>query len=244
VFTNRGTNESISANGASDWLNVESLGASPTGAVFSIVSDSANNWSAASQEPILLDFSTPEITFLNDGVSNDIDTLSTNSIDGNWLITDPHSDIADFQYAVGTLPNLDDVISWTSTGITTSFSDIIANPVYEQVYHISVSAANNAGLIGTFVSDGQIYLENLSELELDLEKIVLYPNPASHTLSIEGVENMSVQIYDNVGRAVTVQLEQSNGLIQLDISQLAVGNYKLVIGNENSFIIRKVQVTR
>lgn len=69
----------------------------------------------------------------------------------------------------------------------------------------------------------------LSLLDLDIETIKLYPNPANQYINIEAPQNealTSTEIYDSTGKLIkTVAFKNLNTTQQLDISNLASGVY-------------------
>lgn len=236
VYQSRSSSVNITA-GLSDFFNVESLSATPTGRIISIVTDNVNNISSAVTEDYLLDFSSPELDHLNDGSGNDIDTVLTALLEGNWLGIDVHSDIQKYTYAIGTLPNLDDVVTWTDNGATASLSELIPSPIYGQMYHISLKVTNNAGLESIYVSDGQRYLEGLGITESELESINVVPNPASNNISITGtsISPSQIVIYNNLGEVVYSGNEVSN----INVSSFANGSYHVYVRYGTQVIVKQ-----
>ncbi len=237
VYRSRSNNVTIPA-GTGDLLSIESLGATQTGMAASIVIDNTNNVSSRADEYFLLDFTVPEINLLNDGLAIDIDTFTTNTVNANWDAFDIHSDILEYEYAIGTLPTVDDVVGWTNNGLSTACSEVLANPIYGQVYHVSIRVTNQAGLTEQFISNGQRYIDDLSTLEEGLETISIYPNPTVDQILILGVEKGDeVTIYDHAGRKVfTVQ----DPNVKIDLSNLATGQYSLMLKRGQSFIVKEL----
>ena len=240
VYRSRGNQVTISA-GFGELMSIESENAIETGLVNSIVLDAADNWSSNTIETYLLDFSAPEMNFVHDGTGSDIDTFTTTTFDANWDIFDIHSDISTFNYAIGTAPNLDDVVTWTSNGLAASISEVLSAPVQNQLYYVSVRADNNAGWQAEFTSDGQRYVNNLSTDELDalFQSIVVYPNPASNYLKIEGMPvDAMFYLIDAKGK-ICLSAEAANNP-SIDVSQLARGSYQLMIKVGTVFTVKKV----
>lgn len=82
-------------------------------------------------------------------------TLSTTSLSATWVSSDPESGIAEYIYAIGTWPETDDVVPWTSAGMSTSVVREGLNLIPGQTYYFSVKSKNGAriwSLIGC--SDG------------------------------------------------------------------------------------------
>lgn len=238
VYRSRGQSEIINV-GISELMSIQSEGAIHSGRINSIVLDSANNWSTEHIEDYLIDYTTPTIDYLFDGLAQDIDTFYTAQIEANWSAIDIHSDIVEYIYAVGTLPNLDDVVQWTSGGVNNSMLELIANPIYDQVYHVSIKVSNGAGLEATYVSNGQRYLEGLGLYSEDLSKVTVYPNPAINQLTISGIENCDYLIMDNNGKVV----ERGNSLI-VDLSQLSNGQYTICVISGQQFVNKKFIVMK
>ncbi len=241
VYRSRGNQVTIPA-GFGELMSIESENAIETGLVNSIVLDAAENWSTISSETYLLDFSAPVLDFLSDGLANDIDTFNTATFDANWMIGDIHSDISNFDFAIGTAPNLDDVVAWNSNGLSSSISSVLASPVQDQLYFISVRAENNAGWISEFASDGQRYVNDLSTDELNalFASVLIYPNPASEYLKISGLPSeATLYLIDAKGAIVSSEINAST-TGQIDVSQLARGSYQLMIKVGDSFVVKKI----
>ncbi len=222
-----------------DEMNFESENALATGLISSLVIDSANNWSNISNDTILLDFSSPELVYLNDGNSTDIDTFSINIIEGNWKMQDIHSGVQNYEIAIGTLPVMDDVYPWTNANLDTMFSSGIMNTLtVNEVYYLSVRSFNNAGLQSQFTSNGQRYVQNVGITQQELEQIQVYPNPATSILNFTSLnDGTRILIYDNTGR-LCVKTEIKNSSI--DISKLNKGTYTILIEIEQTFVVKKI----
>lgn len=237
IFRSRSSSADITA-GIGEEFSIESLGGVPTGMVSSLVIDNAKNVSAESSEYFLLDFTLPEINFVHDGVAADIDTFTITTINANWDAYDIHSDILEYEYAIGTLPNLDDVVAWTNNGLSNSCSEILSNPIYNQVYHVSIRVTNGAGLYQFFVSNGQRYIDDLDITDLDESYITVYPNPSSDVISVKGTSpSDELFIYDMNGKLI---VEVDDITLPIDISDLSAGQYNIMIKRDNSFVLKKL----
>ncbi|MFZ9028762.1 MAG: T9SS type A sorting domain-containing protein, partial [Crocinitomicaceae bacterium] len=168
----------------------------------------------------------------------DIDTFTTNTVNANWDAFDIHSDILEYEYAIGTLPTVDDVVGWTNNGLSSACSEVLASPIYGQVYHVSIRVTNQAGLTEQFISNGQRFIDDLSTIEEALGTITLYPNPTVDQITISGAEKSDeVSIYDNAGRIV---LTVENPTTTIDLSNLAGGQYSLMLKRGQSFVIKQL----
>lgn len=239
IYNSRGSQALVPA-GFSDFMSIESENATPTGMALSLALDSANNWSAPAMETFLLDFTAPTVNYVNDGTSNDIDTFTTAQLYANWDIEDIHSSIAYYEVAIGTLPNLDNIVAWSNQGLNASFGTVLTNPVYGQVYYTSVRTTNNADLDNLFITNGQRYIDDLNVNELDLlGATTIYPNPSDGQFSISSsIDDLEVIVYDMQGRILTRQMA-SNGTI-VDLSTAASGQYQVLLRKDRSFKIEKL----
>ena len=241
VYQSRGTQVTVPA-GITDLMTIESEGAIPTGMVRSLALDSAGNWSLPVTETYLVDFTPPTIDLLNDGTGVDIDTFMTATFDANWNALDIHSDVVNYEIAVGTLPTIDDVYPWTDNGASAIFSTVLSNPIYDQMYYISVRATNGAGLTEQFMSDGQRYIDNLGLPNAHtLDGVNIYPNPASDQFTISDISGtFTILLYDAQGKLCLQQSLTAN--TPLNVSELSQGNYQVIIRQDNAFVVKRVVV--
>ncbi len=239
VYQSRGNQATIAA-GFGELMSIESESAIPTGFVYALSIDAQNNWSQEAEASYLLDFTLPEILHLHDGSGSDIDTTLTATLHANWMGEDIHSAVSNYEIAIGTLPALDDVVGWTSNGLAATFSHVLSNPTYNQVYHIAVRVTNGAGLQETFLSDGQRFIDDLGLSSQEWAEVSIFPNPTSDILTIEGLNgSFNILIYDAFGKVCLQQEAQSKNPI--DISVLAAGQYQLVIQSGNQFMVKAIQ---
>ncbi len=129
----------------------------PAAKITSIVTDKAHNLSPLFSQNVNIDFSKPILSIVNDGTTNDIDTIyDTHAVSANWsFATDNNSGIAEYLYALGTSPGSQNIVSWTSAGLNTNVTLTNLNLNYGQIYYFSVKAINFAGLSSDpVVSDG------------------------------------------------------------------------------------------
>ncbi|GAB5417466.1 MAG: hypothetical protein Crog4KO_30480 [Crocinitomicaceae bacterium] len=238
VYQSRGSQATIPA-GFGELMSIESEGAIPTGFIYALSIDDLDNWSQEAQDSYLLDFTQPEMLHLHDGSGSDIDTAFTPTLEANWMGEDIHSAVANYEVAIGTLPALDDVVGWTSNGLYETFSHVLSNPTYNEVYHIAVRATNGAGLQETFLSDGQRFIDDLGLNNQDWTDVNVYPNPTSDFITIDGLSGrFIILLYDASGKVCLERKMESNKPI--NISALATGHYKLVIQSGSQFIVKPV----
>ncbi|MCE5199476.1 MAG: PQQ-binding-like beta-propeller repeat protein [Armatimonadota bacterium] len=78
-----------------------------------------------------------------------------NTIHASWTATDSESGLSNYEYAVGTSPGAQDVVSFTSVGLVNEITRTDLALVSGKDYYVTVRVTNNAGLIGqSGVSDG------------------------------------------------------------------------------------------
>ena len=162
VYHNRDFIEQINVGIVGDIRFQNSNPSSPSGRVKTIVIDSAKNISAISLQNVNIDWTAPsDLTYVNDGISNDISTFTNNnSISANWnSIIDENSDISSYQYAIGTSSSTTDILGFTDNWFDTTMTHSGLSLVIGTTYYIHIKAINGAGLISnTIISDGQTLL--------------------------------------------------------------------------------------
>lgn len=239
VYVSRNNQATVPA-GFSDLLLYESDGAVSSGMARSLAMDAANNWSVPYTEEFLLDFTAPAVDFIHDGPANDIDTFTTTTLEANWNTLDLQSGISAYEIAIGTLPNLDDAYPWTAVSANTAFSTVLSNPVYNQIYYLSLRATNNAGLTNQFMSDGQRFINDLGLSENVLEDCFLYPNPAQQTFAVSGsFEKADLSLYDAGGR-LALRIDDVIPGQWIHVSELARGSYSVVLASGSSFVVTQL----
>jgi len=224
-------------------MTIESENAIPTGYVRTLVLDSADNWSLPAVETYLIDLTAPTLTMLNDGSSTDIDTFTVTTIEANWQIEDLHSSIASYEVAIGTAAGLDNVIAWTNNNLTNTLSTVLASPVIDQIYYISVRAMNNANLISAFSSDGQRYapILDLEDVNGKFEEILMFPNPSSDYIAFKNApDEFEIILFDAKGKIILNKKIKENSTI--NVSNIASGHYSALIRIDNAFTIKQLVI--
>lgn len=125
----------------------------------SICQDSADNISAIYYHDLNVDFTPPsDISVLNDGVSTDEDiAFSTSNLNANWSSSsDLNSDIASYEYSIGTAAGLQDIRSWTNVGLSTYAAATGLVLIPGSTYYFNVRAINGAGLFSNEISSDGI----------------------------------------------------------------------------------------
>lgn len=128
--------------------------------VKSIVFDHVGNISQIAGTDVNIDWTQPSDVSINDGISSDIDTItSNNALSANWTnSTDMHSGISEYWYCVGTSPGSDNTVSWTNNGLNTSFNISGLSLQYGATYYTTIKSKNGAGLFSNIISSDGVYL--------------------------------------------------------------------------------------
>ncbi|MBK7093575.1 MAG: T9SS type A sorting domain-containing protein [Saprospiraceae bacterium] len=69
------------------------------------------------------------------------------------------------------------------------------------------------------------------------EKIAIFPNPTTGTITVEGLQNAEIKVYDLLGRKV---LERCQNGQEIDISDQPEGIYFIYIQDHDRLITRKL----
>lgn len=242
VYKSRGANSFISVGSTAAFF-AQSENGSNAGLVRSFVLDDTDLWSAEDYALYKVDWSQPEINLLADGSNTDIDTTYSSTLEGNWSVSDPHSEILDFEIAIGTTAFGTDIQNWTSNGLSTTISHVLSNPIYNQLYYISLRATNGAQLTHEVSSDGVRYVDQSSSAELSelLNSISIYPNPATTQLSISNLPfEVELKLYSSEGKMI--YSGNSNSII--DLTNLANGMYNLLILSNDVFVVKKIEILK
>lgn len=244
VYQSRAGNETISV-GPTSAFYTQSENSSYAGLVRSFVLDTDDLWSTEAYELYKVDWTAPAIQSVNDGITTDIDTTYLTTLEGNWLAEDLHSGVSQTEVAIGTSPNGTDVLNWTVNS-TNVISHVLASPIYDQLYFISVRAKNGANLTDSLSSNGQRLLEepsNASIIENFLDNCVIYPNPTSDVLFINNLTMaVDLEIYAMNGKRIITLSNYIGGPIQLP--EVNNGFYQLVVKKESVFKVIKIEIVR
>lgn len=109
-------------------------------------------------------------------------------------------------------------------------------------YGNACEALNWAGV--SYVTQGACLTTSVGSTTNNLE-LNLYPNPASNKLNIRlnEVENYTIAIMDIQGKVFKV-LKTSQLQVEVDVHDLANGIYFVRLTNDNSSIIRKINISK
>ena len=143
--------------GVDSMIRYQSDNGASAAKVATLVVDFLGNWSTVADEEYRIDWTSPELTSLSDGISGaDVDTIYVPVVSANWnftLICIRESIITVLQWELQ--HPTQDILPWTNAGMVNSINHVLQNPVLGTTYFVQVRAENEAGLLSEFVSDGQ-----------------------------------------------------------------------------------------
>lgn len=223
--------------------------ATPGGRIKSVATDHQANIGTIVSTEINVDWTAPSnVSMLNDGNSNDIDTTYNGTqLQANWsAAVDPNSGISNYYYAVGTSPGATDILNWTTTSDTFATASALSL-VHLQTYYFTVKAGDGAGMESApFNSDGQVYFDIATTIKTEeaVPALIAYPNPGTGQFFIkglnEGLNKNSVIVRDILGNAVPAVICNNS----IDLSANANGLYDVTIIRNNRQEHIKVVVKR
>lgn len=79
--------------------------------------------------------------------------------------------------------------------------------------------------------DNSILYSTIASLTFDgtVNVFTIYPNPAGNTITIKGNGIKQVRLIDNTGKLIIVKTVNGSSIISMDISNLAIGMYYIII---------------
>ncbi len=218
VWQSRGASQVISVGPTGALATQNANPTMPAGRLWTLVQDSAGNWSIPSHADVNVDWTPPDPSAeVRDGLGPDESTTPIGTqLSANWdPATDPHSGLLTYEYAIGTSPGTPDVVGWTSAGLPTSVTHTGLSLTSGQTYYFGVRAVNNAGLISTPTwSNGILYSNPLfyhpaaaasTSQPTERPTVRLYPNPTTGAITITGPDSllpMPWLLYDSQGRLI------------------------------------------
>ena len=117
-----------------------------------------------------------------------------------------------------------------------TFTEIVGYGNYE--YSVIASKEDGTMSIPTTI---MVTVEDLTDVAENIESLQVYPNPASSTLFIKGINaTYEYALYNNMGQQVVNG--QAEGLKQIDVNNLTKGVYFLRITSGNQTNVQKIIV--
>jgi len=120
----------------------------------------------------------------------------------------------------------------------TKFEDF-ADPMVPYMFHCHILMHEDAGMMGQFVVT-ESFAGN-SEIELNHQKLEVYPNPANSILKVNipsGNSSAQIVILDNVGKK-RFQMNSLQNQQEIDIKQLERGVYTIAVQRDNQYFHQK-----
>lgn len=98
------------------------------------------------------------------------------------------------------------------------------------------------GTTGTNMRDFWEFDELLESDDFEKDLVTVYPNPATDYITITGIKNVNVMIYDLTGKLI--MSNDLNSTQTISVADLENGNYILLIQSDQVSFTRKFQVIR
>jgi hypothetical protein len=105
--------------------------------------DNAGNIEAEKSLEIKVDKTPPETPVVTDDGEF---TIDGSQLHASWASSDAESGVVEYQYAIGTTPDGDDVVGWRSAGADTGMTRAGLSLALGEMYYFAVKARNAAGL--------------------------------------------------------------------------------------------------
>lgn len=148
----------------------------------------------------------------------------------------------------------DDKVAWYANDGTGNFGtqQIIATSAdaVRNIYAVDLDGDGDMDILSASGSDNKIawYKNENNPLSLNnnelKDNVLLYPNPVKSQINIKvanGVIIQKIEIYDLTGRLVKKQnIENSLGIIQIDILNLKQANYNIKITTDKGILTKKL----
>lgn len=109
---------------------------------------------------------------------------------------------------------------------------------------VTESFTNESGELNSGFHQGNIELTDISELNNFTEKIIVFPNPTSETITIlvEDELDFNYYIYDINGNEI-IKIDEKDDNKNISLSQMAPGLYFLKICHNNS-IVKTIKISK
>ncbi|MDD5545748.1 MAG: hypothetical protein PHO67_01115 [Candidatus Omnitrophica bacterium] len=139
-------------------------------------------------------------------INTDKRTKSLDMIVAHWKSEDPESGIAEYQYAIGTVPEGTDVLYWTSNGPNEDCYVYQVRLEKNKNYYISVVAKNKAGLKSKVATAGPIKAAKEVYISVEWPRFnsIIRNNETRISGTAEGVDTVNIN-----GREFAVNDDES-----------------------------------
>ncbi len=141
-----------------------------------------------------------------------------------------------------------DGVSWDDIGFINSLSDNIFNA---SIYNYSFTDNNidnkkNLYRLMQVDFDGIYSFSSIVEINVNYKfEADIFPNPASNYLTVKADKINQINIFDINGRNVSfVVLNQSDNIVNIDVSKLSTGTYTLLVSSNLSNFSKRISIVR
>jgi hypothetical protein len=149
-----------------------------------------------------------------------------------------------YNISLGKLEDISNASAWEmlNSGMFSEshFTDNNWPPSQYSNYVYAVKAYFSTGESEFSFSNVIDYL-GVNATSVDLEKSIIYPNPATNQITVSGCANSDILIFAMDGRVVS-QIHAIDSSALIDVSQLSAGSYLIVIRNATSLKQHKLLV--
>lgn len=230
IYRQRTSSTMTSVGNNKDFFTCNPTFSVKAGKIESICIDAAN-LIGSNTNYFNVDF-TPPINSIPTESTIDTDTLfnTMTLLLANLMATDTNSAINSTKVCVLSYYSNDTIMgltNYTGNNLLSSLSGLIS----DSLYRIGLVSTNNAGLTNITFSDGFRYYNNLSIEQLTLSSIIVYPNPATHFLTIQNTNSTLkiIQIFSLDGKLMDIFNLENEYILSLE--NYAAGSYYLVTEN-------------
>lgn len=105
----------------------------------------------------------------------------------------------------------------------TKFEDF-ADEDTPYMYHCHMLSHEDDGMMGQFI----VFDNSTSTNELEADKVLIYPNPATNDITLSGISNAKIELYNSTGQLLGIK-EATRESEQIDLTGFAGGVYYLTI---------------
>lgn len=121
---------------------------------------------------------------------------------------------------------------YSSNSSTTSLTDSSGNSYTGTLTNFALTGATSNWRLGSIVTTGNTCATLSNSSFEKMKEVTIYPNPSNGIFNLVSQENISIEVYDIIGKLITNQ-KFSIGTNSFDMSNFNTGVYLLKITNEN-----------
>jgi hypothetical protein len=121
---------------------------------------------------------------------------------------------------------------YSANSSTTSLTDSSGNGYTGTLTSFALTGATSNWRLGSIVTTGNTCATLSNSSFEKMKDVTIYPNPSNGIFNIVAQENISIEVYDIIGKLITNQ-KFSIGTNSFDMSNFNTGVYLLKVTNEN-----------